>query len=101
MKRPRAGARFDLEQEADRRAWEFLQSSTLSRSKLIIAALNAFADAQEEQARQAAFYDRVIETIRTELRGNAMTAGPISAQIEAQAVNTDEDVMDAFLDSFL
>ncbi len=99
MKHLRAEARFDLEQDADRRAWEFLRSSPLSRSRLIIAALNAYADMQDEQARQDAFCDRVIEAIRTELRGSVMAAGPLPAQIEAQAANTNEDVMDAFLDS--
>ena len=100
MRRPRAEARFDLEQEADRRAWEFLQSSALSRSRLIIAALNAYADMQDEQVRRDAFCDRVIETIRAELRGNAVVAIPLPNQPEAQAANTDEDAMDAFLDSF-
>ena len=99
MRRPRAEARFDLEQEADRRAWEFLQSSALSRSRLIIAALNTYAGIQDEQARQDAFCDRVIEVIRTELRGSVMVAGPLPAQIESQGANTDEDIMDAFLDS--
>lgn len=93
-------ARFDLEQEADRRAWEFLQSSALSRSRLIIAALNAYADMQDEQVRQDAFCDRVIETIRAELRGSNAAAIPLPAQPEVQAANTDEDAMDAFLDSF-
>ena len=100
MRRPRAEARFDLEQEADRRAWEFLQSSALSRSRLIIAALNAYAEAQDEQARQDAFCDRVIETIRMELRSNMIAASPLPAQPEMQAANTDEDAIDAFLDSF-
>jgi hypothetical protein len=100
MRRLRAEARFDLEQEADRRAWVFLQSSSRSRSRLIIAALNAYADIQDEQARQDAFCDRVIEAIRTELRGSVMAAGPLPAQIESQGANTDEDIMDAFLDSF-
>lgn len=100
MKHPRAEARFDLKQEADRRAWKLLQSSPLSRSRLIIAALNALADAQDERARQDAFCERVIETIRTEFHGNAVAAIPFSAQPEAQAANTDEDAMDAFLDIF-
>ena len=89
-----------MEQEEDRRAWEFLQSSPLSRSRFIIAALNAFADAQDEQARQDAFFERVIETIRAELRSSHVAAVPFAAQPEAQAANTDEDAMDAFLDSF-
>ena len=101
MKHPRAEARFDLEQEEDRRAWEFLQSSPLSRSRFIITALNAYADAQDEQARQDAFFERVIETIRAELRGNAVVAIPLPNQPEAQAANTDEEAMDAFLDSFM
>ena len=101
MKHPRAEARFDLEQEEDRRAWEFLQSSPLSRSRLIITALNAYADAQDEQARQDAFFERVIETIRAELRGGHVAAIPFPAQPEAQAANTDEEAMDAFLDSFM
>jgi len=54
---------------------------------------------RDEQARQDAFYERVIDTIRTELRGNMIAASPIPAQFEAQAANTDEDVMNAFLDS--
>ena len=100
MKHTRAEARFDLEQEEDRRAWEFLQSSPLSRSRLIITALNAYAEAQSEQARQDAFCERVIETIRTELRSNAVAAVPLPTQPEAQAANTDEEAMDAFLDIF-
>ena len=99
MKHPRAEARFDLEQEEDRRAWEFLQSSPLSRSRLIITALNAYADAQDEQARQDAFFERVIETIRAELRSNAVVAIPLPNQPEAHAASTDEDAMYAFLDS--
>ena len=101
MKHPRAEARFDLEQEEDRRAWEFLQSSPLSRSRLIITALNAYADAQDEQVRQDAFFERVIETIRAELRGGHVAAIPFPAQAEGQTANTDEDAMDAFLDSFM
>ena len=101
MKHTRAEARFDLEQEADRRAWEFLQSSPLSRSRLIIAALNALADAQDERARQDAFCERVIETIRTELHCSHAASVPTPTQPEAHTPNTDEDAMDAFLDSFL
>ena len=100
MKRPRAEARFDLEQDADRRAWEFLQTSPLPRGRLIIAALNAYADAQDERARQDAFYERVIETIRAELRGNSMVVSTPPIQTDTPAANTDEDAMDAFLDSF-
>ena len=100
MKHPRAEARFDLEQEEDRRAWEFLQSSPLSRSRLIIAVLNAFADAQDERSRQDAFCERVIKTIRTELRSNSVAVIPLPSQPEVQAANTDEDAIDAFLDSF-
>ena len=100
MKHPRAEARFDLEQDADCRAWEFLRCSPLSRSRLIIAALNAYAEAQNEQTRQDAFCERVIETIRAELRSNAVVAIPLPNQPEAQAANTDEDAMDAFLDNF-
>ena len=99
MKHPRAEARFDLEQEADRQAWEFLQSSPLSRSRLIIAALNAYAEAQDERSRQDAFCERVIETIRAELHSNSVAVIPFPAQPEAQVANTDEDAMDAFLDS--
>ena len=99
MKHPRAEARFDLEQDEDQRAWEFLQSSPLSRSRLIIAALNAYAETQDEQARQDAFCERVIETIRAELRSSHAAAIPLPIQPEAQAVNTDEEAMDAFLDS--
>ena len=100
MKHPRAEARFDLEQEEDRRAWEFLRSSPLSRSRLIIAALNAYAEAQNEQTRQDAFCERVIETIRAELHGNPVNVSTASSQPEEQTSNTDEDAMDAFLDSF-
>lgn len=99
MKHPRAEARFDLEQKEDRQAWEFLQSSPLSRSRLIIAALNAYADAQDERSRQNAFCERVIETIRAELHGSHVAAIPLPSQAEVQTANTDEDAMDAFLDS--
>ena len=101
MKHPRAEARFDLKQEEDHRAWEFLRSSQLSRSRLIIAALNAYAEAQNEQTRQDAFCERVIETIRTELHGNPMNVSTASSQPEEQTSNTDENAIDAFLDSFM
>ena len=97
MRRPRAEVRFNLEKEEDRKAWELLQSSKQSRSRLIIAALNSYAEMQDEQARQSAFFERVIETIQRELKCNVISA---AVQPEAPLSNTDEDAMDAFLDSF-
>lgn len=41
MKLKRMSIRFNLEQEADRRAWEHLQGIETSRNQAVIAAINA------------------------------------------------------------
>ena len=79
--------RMNLEREADRRAWEYLQrldrKTYKSYSQAIIAAVNDFFDRQERplndlyletREKEDAFLQRVLETIAQGLRETS-TAG--------------------------
>lgn len=41
----RFSLRFNLDNEADRKAWEYLQSAPYSKNKAIISAINAYFEA--------------------------------------------------------
>ena len=104
MKKYRAEARFNPEDEDERRAWDFLQASKLSQSKTIIAALNAYAEQIDERQRQDAFCERIICTIQSALHGIGagmiplpVSAAPIQNEQEQRAT---EEAMDEFLEYF-
>lgn len=61
----RAELRFNLRKDADRRAWEFLQSEKGSNNQLVITALNAYIDIQAENARWNVHCQQVLDTIRS------------------------------------
>ena len=104
MKKYRAEAHFNPEDEDERRAWEFLQASQQSQSKTIIAALNAYAEQLDERQRQDAFCERIIYTIQTALQcvGVGMISLPMSAvpSQNEQEQRANEEAMDEFLDYF-
>ena len=105
MRATRVTLRFNLNKEADRRAYEFLRGADSSYSKAAIAALNAYLDGQEQQAKEEAFLQRVLDAIRQELRTTAPVAGllqllrPVQPE-KPKPSKEDEDNMLAFLDAF-
>ena len=105
MKATKVTIRFNLNKDADRRAYEFLQNAEVSYSRAVIAALNTYLDAQEQQKSEDAFLQRVLDAIRQELRSIAPMAGlfqllqPVP-QESPKPSEEDEDNMMAFLDTF-
>lgn len=105
MKAIKVTLRFNLNKEADRRAYEFLQNAEVSYSKAVIAALNSYLDAQEQQKSEDTFLQRVVDTIRQELRTTAPMAGLLqllqsTPQEAPTPTEEDEENMLAFLDVF-
>lgn len=105
MRATKVTLRFNLNKEADRRAYEFLRDAASSYSKTAIAALNAYLDGQAQQAGEAAFLQRVLDAIRQELRTTAPVAGLLqllqpAVQEKPRPSGEDEDNMMAFLDAF-
>lgn len=64
----RLNLRFHLEREEERRAWEYLQGVENSKNRAIIQAVNAYIDALTQKEREDAFLNRIVETIRAELK---------------------------------
>ena len=105
MKAVKVTLRFNLNKDADRRAYEFLQNAEVSYSRAVIAALNAYLDTQEQQRIEDAFLQRVVDAIRQELRTTAPMTGllqllqPVPQEAPKPSAE-DEDNMMAFLDAF-
>ena len=105
MRATKVTLRFNLSKGADRRAYDFLQKADASYSKAVITALNVYLDGQEQQAREDAFLQRVLDAIRQELRTTAPVAGllqllqPVQPKKPRPSEEDEENVM-AFLDAF-
>ena len=100
--------RFNLNNENDRKAYDYLQGAEKSYSKAVISAICGFIELSKRTAAEDAFLERVISTIREEtakinpLGGLLQFVQTPSAQIPAEKENnaeTEEAVHD-FLDSF-
>ena len=100
--------RFNLNNENDRKAYEYLQGADHSYSKAVISAICSFLELSERTASENAFLERVITTIREEttkinpLGGLLQFVQTPSAQTPTEKENdaeTEEAVLD-FLDSF-
>ena len=100
--------RFNLDNENDRRAYDYLQNAQKSYSKSVISAICSFLELSERTASENAFLERVITTIREEttkinpLGGLLQFVQTPSAQTPTEKENdaeTEEAVLD-FLDSF-
>ena len=100
--------RFNLNNENDRKAYDYLQGTEKSYSKAIISAICGFMELSERNASEDAFLERVISTIREEVAKSNPLGGLLQfvqtppAQIPAEKENnaeTEEAVLD-FLDSF-
>lgn len=71
----RLGVRFNLDKEKDRKAFEFLQRYDKERykslNKFLIEIISEYAENYNTEKEQSNFLERVISTIRQELKSNA------------------------------
>ena len=94
--------RFNPSKAADQRALEYLQTASISYSKAVIQAINAYLDRQAEEERKDAFLQEVRNIVREELRTTPMV-GMIPyfrPPAEQKPTQETEDTMLAFLDAF-
>ena len=98
--------RFNLNNENDRKAYEYLQGADHSYSKAVISAICEYLGVSERTATEDAFLERVITTIKEELaKANLfgllqlVQTPPAVTPAEKENTETEEAVMD-FLDNF-
>ena len=98
--------RFNLNNENDRKAYDYLQGAEKSYSKAVISAICEYLGLSERVATEDAFLERVIATIKEELAktnpfGLLQLVQTPSAQTTTEKENTEneETVMD-FMDNF-
>ena len=99
--------RFNLNNENDRKAYEYLQGAEKSYSKAVISAICEYLGLSERIATEDAFLERVIATIKEELAKTNPFGGllqlvqtpPAQTPAEKENTETEEAVMD-FLDNF-
>ena len=101
--------RLNLEKENDRRVYDYLLKADKSHSKAVIFAVCGFLDLSEKQAKEDAFLQRVINTIREEaVRLNPFTGllqllpqNAVSSSLDPETTQKEaEENMIDFLDSF-
>lgn len=85
----RISVRFDLNREADRRAWEYLQSVSGSKNKAVIDALCSHST-------DSAVAEIIRSTIRECLQGVTVSSAAPAPQITEE----ENDLLDS-LDAFL
>ena len=103
--------RLDLEKEADRKAWEYLQNRDKNKyksySRTVIIAINEYFERQERlqndpyletREKEDAFLRAVTDTIHSTLSGYAAIGGLLqllqqsAPQAPPPAANTEEDI---------
>ena len=95
--------RFNLENEADRKAWEHLRSMDRrkykSYTKAVVAALNGYFDRQEQLAtdsyletreKEDAFLKRILDTIEQGLKASSANSG-MANLLQLLAVSTPKE----------
>ena len=89
----RFSLRFNLDNEADRKAWEYLQTTPDSKNKVIISAINAYfeTDGQMETI--------IRETIRECLKD--ISVAQAVADKPTEEISEDENTFMDSLDMFL
>ncbi len=88
----RFSLRFNLDNEADRRAWEHLQTAPDSKNKAIISAINAYFESDGN-------LEKVIrETIRECLKDISVVQA--AAEL-TEEISDDENILMDSLDKFL
>lgn len=85
----RISVRFNLDNNTDRRAWEYLQSVSGSRNKAVIDALCAFGD-----------NSTVVEVVRSTIRECIQSVTVSLAAPAPQITDEESDLLDS-LDAFL
>lgn len=102
---------MDLEKEADRKAWEYLQNRDKNKyksySRTVIIAINEYFERQERlqndpyletREKEEAFLREVMNTIRSTLSGYSAIGGLLqllqqsAPQAPPPAANTEEDI---------
>ncbi|OGO90310.1 MAG: hypothetical protein A2Y17_12125 [Clostridiales bacterium GWF2_38_85] len=94
MKPKRISIRFNMENEADRKAWEYLQGSDGSRNKAVIAAINSYFEPVN-----SSIADIVWQTIR-ECFQNVSMIQPLQEE-QPPTLTEDENALLDSLDDFL
>lgn len=101
----RTDVRFNLSRDEDRRAWEFLHMAGVKQNRLIIQAINAYADMESRNTWQEALLREIDHSIREAVRetlDNVVLEPPApteNAQSELLQQENDAAMFD-FLDSF-
>ena len=98
--------RFNLNNENDRKAYDYLQDAEKSYSKAVISAICEYLGLSERTATEDAFLERIIATIKGESAKNnpfgllqlVQTPSAVTPA-EKENTETEEAVMD-FLDNF-
>ena len=99
--------RFNLNNENDRKAYDYLQGAEKSYSKAVISAICEYLGLSERTATEDAFRERIISTIREEVSKSNPFGGllqlvqtpPAQISTEKENTETEEAVMD-FMDNF-
>ena len=98
--------RFNLNNENDRKAYDYLQGTEKSYSKAVISAICEYLGLSERMATEDAFLERIIATIKEESAKNnpfgllqlVQTPSAVTPA-EKENTETEEAVMD-FIDNF-
>ena len=98
--------RFNLNNENDRKAYDYLQGTEKSYSKAVISAICEYLGLSERMATEDAFLERIIATIKEESAKNnpfgllqlVQTPSAVTPA-EKENTETEEAVMD-FMDNF-
>lgn len=90
----RLSVRFNLDNAAERRAWEYLQGAELSKNKAVIAAINTYFEQDKDIA------DIIRHTIREALK-DIQFAAASAAPVREQAISEEESSLLDTLDDFL
>ena len=99
--------RFNLNNENDRKAYDYLQGTEKSYSKAVISAICEYLGLSERTATEEAFRERIIATIREEVSKSNPFGGLLQlvqtpsapAPTEKENTENEETVMD-FMDNF-
>ncbi|MGI5849151.1 MAG: hypothetical protein ACOX8Q_03645 [Christensenellales bacterium] len=94
MKPKRLSIRFNMDNAADRKAWEYLQGSDTSKNKTVIAAINDCFERDRDIA------DIIRQTIRESLKDISVVAAT-DTPAQDQAISEDESSLLDTLDDFL
>ena len=89
----RFSLRFNLDNEADRRAWEHLQSAPDSKNKAIISAINAYFESDGNLEKM------IRETIKECLKDISVVQA--AAEEPTEEISEDENTLMDSLDMFL